>query len=127
MIYKLLHLDDDRKQTELLRILLKNKDYTVISANDAKTALQLIEDEKPDICLVDINMPQINGVEFATQVKAMPAHRHIPLIALTANTMYGDREYYLANHFDGYLGKPMLRIELLQTLEAALVKPAPPP
>jgi hypothetical protein len=41
--------------------------------------------------------------------------------------MYGDREYYLANHFDGYLGKPMLRIELLQTLEAALVKPAPPP
>lgn len=126
MAQKLLHVDDDPKQTELLRILLKTKDYIVISANDARTALELIERERPDVCLMDINMPQTNGVELAAQIKANPAYRHIPLIALTANTMYGDREFYLANHFDAYLGKPMLRIELLQMLEAAFVKPAPP-
>ncbi len=127
MVYKLLHLDDDRRQTELLKILLKNRDYQVISANDAKTAMDILRQEQPDICLIDINMPQTNGVEFAAAVKAMPDTRHIPLIALTANTMYGDREYYLANHFDGYLGKPMLRIELLSALEAALIRPVSPP
>jgi two-component system cell cycle response regulator DivK len=127
MAHKLLHVDDDPRQTDLLRILLKTKDYIVISANDARTALAMIEKERPDICLMDINMPQTNGVELAAQIKANAAYRHIPLIALTANTMYGDREYYLANHFDGYLGKPMLRIELLQVLEAAFVKPVPPP
>jgi CheY-like chemotaxis protein len=89
--------------------------------------MEMLQQDKPDICLVDINMPQTSGVEFAASVKAMPEYRHIPLIALTANTMYGDREFYLANNFDGYLGKPMLRIELLKALEAALMRPAPPP
>jgi CheY-like chemotaxis protein len=68
-------------------------------------------------------MPHINGVELAAQIKADPLVKHIPLIALTANTMYGDREYYLSHNFDGYLGKPMLRIELLHTLGAMLNKP----
>jgi two-component system cell cycle response regulator DivK len=123
----LLHLDDDRRQTDLLRLLLKNQDYTVISANDAATALELMRQQRPDIALVDINMPKTNGVEFAAQVKGMAEYRDIPLIALTANAMYGDREYYLANHFDGYLAKPMLRLELVRALEAALAKPVTPP
>ena len=119
----LLHLDDDHRQTDLLRLMLRNQEYTVISANDAAKALELMRQQRPDIALVDINMPRINGVEFAAQVKGMPEYRDIPLIALTANAMYGDREYYLANHFDGYLAKPILRLELVRALEAALTKP----
>jgi CheY-like chemotaxis protein len=120
MTQKILHLDDDLRQTELLRLMLRNEPYTLLSAQDSATALALARAEKPDVLLVDINMPRMNGVEFAAHVKAIPELAHIPLIAMTANTMYGDREYYLSHNFTAYLAKPVLRFELLRTLKSLL-------
>ncbi len=117
MPFKLLHLDDDTRQTQLLTVLLRGTPYQVVSANNPQQALIIAHAEKPDAMLVDINMPYMNGVQFAERVKTEEALRHIPLIALTANAMYGDREYYLSRNFDAYLAKPVLRHELLQVLE----------
>lgn len=116
---KLLHLDDDKRLTELLRVMLK-KDFDVVSTNDPLSAVELAKTEKPDAILLDINMPSINGVEVAARIHAEPELQHIPLIALTANAMHGDREFYLKNHFRAYLAKPILRLELVQTLNAVL-------
>ena len=117
MPIRLLHLDDDPRQTQLLTVLLRGTDYRVLSANSPQQALTIAQTEKPDAMLVDINMPLMNGLQFAEQIKSTPELRHIPLIALTANAMYGDREYYLAHNFDAYLAKPVLRHELLHVLE----------
>lgn len=120
MPVRILHLDDDVRQTELLRMMLKRDNYEVISANDAPTALELAMTDHPDLILLDINIPRMNGLEFAARVKATPEIQHIPLVALTANTMYGDREYYLGQKFAAYLAKPVLRFELMRLLQSLL-------
>jgi CheY-like chemotaxis protein len=120
MPYKILHLDDDRQLLMLLKMMLSSGDYQVVSMHDARVALELAKVERPDLVFVDINLPHMNGVEFAAQMKATPELRHIPLIALTANAMHGDREFYLEHNFVGYLAKPVLRHELLHTLKQFL-------
>lgn len=100
--------------------MLRNEPYVLLSAQDSVTALAIAQAEKPDVILVDINMPRMNGVEFAAEVKRIPELAHIPLIAMTANTMYGDREYYLSNNFTAYLAKPVLRFELVRALKSLL-------
>jgi CheY-like chemotaxis protein len=120
MPHKILHLDDDRQLTILLKMMLKSSEYEVISANDSHVALELAKIERPALILVDINLPNMNGVEFAEQIKTIPELQKIPLIALTANAMHGDREFYLAHNFVGYLAKPVLRHELLHTLKLFL-------
>jgi CheY-like chemotaxis protein len=117
---KILHLDDDPRQTELLRLMLRREQYQVVSVNDPLQALDLALSERPAAMLLDINLPRMNGVEFAAKVKAVPELAQIPLIALTANAMYGDREYYLDHNFAAYLAKPVLRFELLRVLKTIL-------
>ncbi|MDX2136624.1 MAG: response regulator [Chloroflexota bacterium] len=117
---KILHLDDDPRQTELLRLMLRNEPYVLLSAQESATALVMARAEKPDVILVDINMPRMNGVEFAAEIKRIPELAQIPLIAMTANTMYGDREYYLSHNFSVYLAKPVLRFELVRALKSLL-------
>lgn len=121
---KLLHLDDDKRLTELVRVMLKGQ-YQVISVHDPLIVIELAKAEMPDVMLLDINMPALNGVQLAARIREEPQLRHIPLVAMTANAMYGDREFYLNNHFTAYLAKPVLRVELIQTLNAVLAQAKP--
>jgi Response regulator containing a CheY-like receiver domain and an HD-GYP domain len=88
----------------------------MIEAVDGLTGVALAAQELPDLILMDINLPDIDGLEATKRIKAMPEMAHVPVIALTANAMHGDRERFIAAGCDGYLAKPVTRIELLNML-----------
>ena len=81
--------------------------YIVLEACNAKNAVDIMDGITPDLILMDINMPDLDGYTLTAQIKAKPAFMHIPIIALTANVMKGDRERSLKAGCDGYIQKPI--------------------
>ena len=79
----------------------------MIEAPSAKDALSLLETGNPDLILMDINMPDMDGYALTSRIRTMPAHARIPIIAVTANVMRGDREKSLEAGCDGYIQKPI--------------------
>ena len=100
----------------LVRKILVDLGYEMLEAINGVDGLSLALQEMPDVILVDINLPDIDGVEVTRQLKANPQTCHIPIIALTANSMYGDRERFLESGCDGYIAKPIARLELRNVL-----------
>jgi len=100
----------------LVRKLLKHAGYTVLEAEDGLTGLQVTEDERPDLILMDINLPDIDGVEVTQRIKAQDELSQIPIIALTANAMHGDEQHYLDAGMDGYIAKPVNKALLLDEI-----------
>ncbi|MBC8170931.1 MAG: response regulator [Anaerolineae bacterium] len=115
MSRKILYVEDNPQNMRLVRKMIDGH-YEVLEALNGAFGLSLAISEKPDLILMDINLPDIDGLEVTARLKAIPDTAHIPVIALTANAMYGDRERFLAGGCDGYLAKPITRIELLNTL-----------
>lgn len=87
--------------------------YEVIEANSGRGGLKAVAQHHPDLILMDINLPDIDGIEVAQKLKSDPQYAHIPIIALTANAMHGDRERFLNDGCDDYLAKPISRMELI--------------
>ena len=116
---RILCVEDNPQNMRLVRKLLKRM-YTVLEAEDGLTGLKIAEDEKPDLILMDINLPDIDGTEVTRRIKAQDHLNHIPIIALTANAMYGDEEKYLAAGCDGYIAKPVMRDKLYSEIERFL-------
>jgi two-component system cell cycle response regulator DivK len=112
----ILYIEDNPQNTRLIQRMLSVKDYHVIAAFNGMTGLQLAESERPDLILMDINLPDIEGTEIVKRLKANERLAHIPVIALTANAMHGDRERFLEHGCDGYIAKPVSRTELLNTV-----------
>ncbi len=100
MTARILCVEDNPQNMRLVRKLLKHN-YTIIEAEDGLTGLRLAEEEIPDLILMDINLPDIDGTEVTRRIKAQAHLKHIPIIALTANAMYGDEEKYRAAGCDG--------------------------
>jgi two-component system cell cycle response regulator DivK len=96
--------------------MLKLGGYDMIEATDGLTGVAVAARERPDLILMDINLPDIDGLEATARLKAAPDMAHIPVIALTANAMHGDRERFIAAGCDGYLAKPVTKTELLNTV-----------
>jgi two-component system cell cycle response regulator DivK len=119
-IMKVLYVEDNPQNMRLVRKMLQVGGYTMIEAMDGNTGLALATREVPDLILMDINLPDIDGMEVTSRIKSDPNLAHIPIIALTANAMYGDRERFLAAGCDGYLAKPVSKTELLNTLSCYL-------
>lgn len=113
---KILYVEDNPQNMRLVRKMLKADGHDVIEAVDGLTGVALATSEMPDIILMDINLPDIDGLEATARLKASPQLAHIPVIALTANAMHGDRERFIAAGCDGYLAKPVTRIELFNTV-----------
>lgn len=113
---KILYVEDNPQNMRLVRKMLMAGGYEIIEASDGISGLTKAAAEKPDLILMDINLPDIDGMEVTARIKANPDLRHIPIIALTANAMYGDRERFTAAGCDGYLAKPVTRTELLNTV-----------
>ncbi len=84
-----------------------SRSYTLDIADDGAVGLELAQAHPPDLILMDINLPGLNGYELATKFKALPNLSSVPIIAITANTMIGDRERALAAGCDGYISKPI--------------------
>lgn len=112
--------DDNPISRELIRETLETRDFTVIEACDGKDALEKIQETNPDAVLMDIQMPAMDGFAVLRAVRSEPRFAALPVLALTAFAMQGDREKALAAGFDGYITKPidimLLREEVEQLL-----------
>ena len=112
----ILYIEDNPQNMRLVRKMLKIGGYEMIEATDGLSGVALAARETPDLILMDINLPDIDGLEATARLKADPRLAHIPVIALTANAMHGDRERFIAAGCDGYLAKPVTKNELLNTV-----------
>ncbi len=115
--HKILYVEDNFQNFRLvMRMLYRDDHYEVIQAPDGESGLKMATDLKPDLILMDINLPDIDGEEVTQRIKANPALQHIPIVALTANAMVGDRERYLDAGCDDYMRKPLNRSDLIAIL-----------
>lgn len=114
---KILYVEDNPQNMRLVRKILKHAGYTVLEAEDGLTGISVAETEKPDLILMDVNLPDIDGLEATQRIRKLPEIAKTPIIALTANAMVGDREKALEAGCDGYLPKPISRSELIKTVE----------
>ncbi len=119
---KILYIEDNSDNRTLIRRVLMVEGYTVLEAGSAKEALQILASDHPDMILMDINMPDIDGYTLTSQIRNISGYIDVPIIALTANVMRGDREKSLEAGCDGYIQKPV-DIDLLpQQVERYLRK-----
>jgi two-component system cell cycle response regulator DivK len=103
----ILVVDDNEDNRELVAKVLANKGYVVVEAADGEEALRKVEADKPTLILMDISIPKIDGYEVTRRLKSSAEFRHIPVIALTAHVMRGDREKAFAAGCEGYIPKPV--------------------
>jgi len=100
-------IEDNPENRLLVRRILEAEGYRFLEAHDAGAALALVAAHTPDLILMDINMPDIDGYTLTARLRSMPQMRYTPILALTANVMKGDRERSLAAGCDGYIQKPV--------------------
>jgi CheY-like chemotaxis protein len=117
---KILIVEDNPVNRELLRELLETRGFEVAEACNGEEALQCMEAEKPHILLLDLNMPVLDGFETVRRIRQHPAFMGLPVLAVTAYAMRGDREKILESGFDGYLSKPINPLALRQELDRLL-------
>lgn len=119
---KVLVIEDNPANMTLATFLLQSAGHTVLSATDAETGLTLARAEQPDLVLMDIQLPGMDGLEATAVLKRSAATRSIPVIALTALAMKGDEERIRAAGCDGYIAKPLAYKEFLKSISALLTK-----
>ncbi len=102
-----LHVEDNSDNRLLVRRLLQAFGYQVVEAEDAGQARDILQNLRPDLILMDINMPDIDGYTLTNELKVMPNLMGVPIVAITANVMKGDRERTLSAGCDGYIEKPI--------------------
>ena len=117
---KVLIIEDNAANMKLATILLESAGHTVLSATDAEAGLTSARGEQPDLILMDIQLPGMDGLEATRLLKRDDATRAIPVIALTALAMKGDEERIRAAGCIGYIAKPMRYQEFLATIAAQL-------
>ena len=114
---RILVAEDNLANLELMREILDIQGHEIIEAHDGSEALLQAEVANPDLILLDVNMPVLNGFEVLERLRANPQLAAIKVIALTAYAMRGDREKALEAGFDGYLTKPIDIQTLTETIE----------
>ncbi len=121
MAEKILIVDDDREMVELIELFLRNAGYTPISAFSGEEALEKAFGEKPDLILLDIMMPRIDGWEVLRRIKNDPEARNIPVAFITARTQNIDKMIGLSvMKAAGYITKPFSKQELLSEVRRIL-------
>ena len=119
---RILVAEDNAVNRELLRELLEARGYSVSEACDGQEALHVIEQSLPELLLLDIGMPVLDGFAVIRKIRENPRLAPLPVVAVTAYAMRGDREKILASGFDGYLSKPLNPSSLTQELDRLLTK-----
>ena len=103
----ILIVEDDPKNLKLFRDLIQVSGYTTLEATDGKQGVELAREKKPDLILMDIQMPVMDGFEATKLLKNDDVTKDIPIVALTAYAMQGDEEKMREAGFDGYISKPI--------------------
>ena len=119
---KVLVIEDNPANMRLTVFLVESVGHTVLSATDAEVGLTLARDERPDLILMDIQLPGMDGLQATGLLKRDEATRLIPVIALTALAMKGDEERILAAGCDGYIAKPLRYQEVLAIIAIHLAR-----
>jgi len=104
---KILYVEDNLENRILIQRVLTAEGYIVKDAENATQAFRVLDSYTPDLILMDINMPDMDGYTLTQKIKEIPTFRKVPIIALTANVMKGDRERTLEAGCDGYIQKPI--------------------
>ena len=120
MASRILIIEDNAANLELMSYLIKARGYAVITAGDGSEGLDQAGAHEPDLIICDIQMPVLDGFEVARRLKQDPALARIPLVAVTAFAMVGDRDRVMAKGFDGYLPKPINPRTFVDELEGML-------
>lgn len=120
MSLKVLYVEDDPASRRLIYMIVDREDYEFHSANDGESGVVAAIEVQPDVILMDINLPGMNGEEACLKLKEAEETQHIPIIALTARSMDGDRQHLLRLGFDEYIPKPVNRLMLINTIQRTL-------
>ena len=118
----ILIIEDNDKNMKLVRDVLQVKGFETMEAGTAEDGLAMAAERTPDLVLMDIQLPGMNGIEALGKLRADPATASIPVIAVTASVMQQDRKHITEAGFDAYLGKPLDLKEFLATVKEILEK-----
>jgi CheY-like chemotaxis protein len=117
---KILLVEDNEMNRDMLARRLERRGYQVVIAVDGDQSVQMAQVEAPDLILMDMNLPVLDGWEATRRLKALPATQAIPIIALTAHAMSGDREKAIEAGCDDYDAKPIEFVRLLGKIQILL-------
>jgi two-component system cell cycle response regulator DivK len=118
----ILYVEDNPDNRSLIRRVLEAEDYAIVEAINATQALDKLENGNIDLVLMDINMPDMDGYTLTAKIKAIQKFSKIPIVAVTANVMRGDREKSLGAGCDGYIQKPIDIDTLSQQIERFIIR-----
>jgi two-component system cell cycle response regulator DivK len=113
---QVLVVEDNEKSMKLFRDVLKATGYRTLEATTGGRAVELATEHGPNLVLMDVRLPDVDGIEALRRLRADRRTASIPVLALTAQAMHGDRERFLAEGFDGYVSKPVDIVELVDTV-----------
>jgi two-component system, cell cycle response regulator DivK len=114
---QILVVEDNEKNMKLVRDVLQAKGYRTLEATTGGRAVKLATEHEPDLVLMDVQLPDVDGLEALGRLRANERTASIPVLAVTAQAMQGDRERFLAAGFDGYVSKPLDIVELVATVK----------
>jgi len=117
---KILIVEDNPQNMKLILMTLRRYGYNLLEATDGEEALKIVKGEKPDLIITDIQLPKIGGLEITRRLRQMPAFSHIPIIAVTAHAMKGDKEKIMEAGCNAYLPKPFNTRELPRVIAEML-------
>lgn len=117
---KILIVEDNPQNMRLLEMTLKAGDYALLKANDGEAALDVAIRKRPDLIIMDMQLPKLSGLEVTQKLRQMAEFSHVPIIALTAYAMKGDKEKFIEAGCDAYLSKPIDTRELPETIARML-------
>jgi two-component system, cell cycle response regulator DivK len=121
---KILVVEDDEENWDMISRRLQRRGYRVVRAADGQEAVEMAARERPDLILMDVGLPVMDGLEATRRIRARAQTQTIPIIALTAHAMSGDRDRALQAGCDDYHAKPVELPRLLAQMEALLAKEA---
>lgn len=121
---KIMYVEDNPGNRLLIRRVLEAEGYAVMEAEDSETALQALEHETPNLILMDINLPKVDGYTLTGQLRQRAELQSVPIIALTAHALRGDRDRAIEAGCDGYIQKP-IDVDLLPTQIASFLSEKP--
>jgi CheY-like chemotaxis protein len=120
MRYRILVIEDNPTNMELMTYLLNAFGHTTIAARDGEEGVEAALRDSPDLILCDLSLPKLDGFGVARRLRAEPSLRAVPLIAVTASAMVGDRDKVIASGFDGYISKPIAPETFVAEVESYL-------
>jgi len=118
----ILIVEDNEKNLKLLRDILQFKGYRTLEAGTARDGIRLAQDKAPDLVLMDIQLPDMNGAEALKQLRGDPRTSAIPVLAVSASVMPEELNLILASGFDGFQSKPIKVAEFLEAVATALAR-----